>query len=169
MSSYSCWSLSFLSIAVRYRVSSSFCCRANRYAWSSQIICFIASIQELSSNVAEMDNRLATIDMGRKVGAAVSLSVGYLGTQLTQCRLGRCQPPYQVAFWSIQPFVHDTPTLRTDKSDSTTVPQHIGRNVTCNGHPINWNKKQNRKKSGRVNEDRSGIIAAATLGHAKLI
>jgi len=29
-----------------------------------------------SSAVAKMDDRLATIDMGRKVGAAVPLSVG---------------------------------------------------------------------------------------------
>ena len=42
-----------------------------------------------SSAVVEMGDRLATIDMGRKVGAAVSLSVGALGPHLTQCRLGR--------------------------------------------------------------------------------
>jgi len=35
-------------------------------------------------------NRLATIDMGRKMAtAAVPLSVGVLGTHLTQCRLGQ--------------------------------------------------------------------------------
>ena len=50
-----------------------------------------------SSAVAEMGNRLATVDMGQKVGAA-ALSVGELGPYLTQCRLGRCQPPYQVAY-----------------------------------------------------------------------
>ena len=38
--------------------------------------------QQLSS--AEMGDRLATIDMGQKVGAAVPLSVGELGSHLTQ-------------------------------------------------------------------------------------
>ena len=52
-----------------------------------------------SSAVAEMGNRLATIDMGQKVGAAVPLSVGELGPHLTQCGLGRALPAYQVAFW----------------------------------------------------------------------
>jgi len=37
-----------------------------------------------------------TIDMGRKLGA--------LGSHLTQSRLGRGLPPYQVASYSIQPF-----------------------------------------------------------------
>jgi len=49
-----------------------------------------------SSAVAEMGDRLATIDMGRKVGAAVPLSVGELGPHLIQCHLGRGLPPYQV-------------------------------------------------------------------------
>jgi len=41
-----------------------------------------------SSAVAEMGDRLATIDMGRKVRDAVSLFVGgKLGPHLTQCRL----------------------------------------------------------------------------------
>jgi len=50
-----------------------------------------------------MGDRLATIDMGRKVGAAVPLS-GQLGPHLTQCRLGRGLPSYQVASWSVEPF-----------------------------------------------------------------
>ena len=52
-----------------------------------------------SAAVAQMGDRLATTDMGRKVGgAAVSLSVvRELGPHLTQCRLGRGLPPYQVA------------------------------------------------------------------------
>jgi len=41
-----------------------------------------------------MDNRLATIDMGRKVRAAVPVSMGGLSPHLTQCRLGLL--PYQV-------------------------------------------------------------------------
>jgi len=46
-----------------------------------------------------MGDRLATIDMGRKVagGADVPLSVRELGPNLTQCRLGRGLPPYEVA------------------------------------------------------------------------
>jgi len=51
-----------------------------------------------------MDDRLATIDTARKVGAAVSISVGELGPHLTQCRMGRCLSPYQVPSWTIQPF-----------------------------------------------------------------
>jgi len=53
-----------------------------------------------SSAVAEMGDRLATIDMGRKEGgAAVRLSDGggEAGPHLTQCRLGRGLPPYRVA------------------------------------------------------------------------
>jgi len=42
--------------------------------------------------------------MGRKVAAAVPLSVGELGPT---CRLGRGLPPYQVVEWSIQPFRHN--------------------------------------------------------------
>ena len=42
-----------------------------------------------SSPVAEMGDRLATIDMGRKWGAAVSLPVGELGPHLTQCGMGQ--------------------------------------------------------------------------------
>ena len=53
-------------------------------------------ISNKSSAVAEMGDRLATIDMGRKVGADVPLSVGELGSHLTQYRLRRGLPPYQV-------------------------------------------------------------------------
>jgi len=56
-----------------------------------------------SSAVAEMGDRLATIDMGWKVGRA---AVGALGHRLTHCGLGRGLPIYQVASWSIQPFGH---------------------------------------------------------------
>jgi len=51
-----------------------------------------------SSAVAEMGGRLATLDIGRKVGAAVSIYVGgKLGLHLTKCGLGQGLPPYQVA------------------------------------------------------------------------
>jgi len=70
---------------------------------------------------AQMGDRLATIDMGRKEGAAVSLSVGGLGPHLIQCCLGGGLPPYQVASWSILSFRHNTSTLQTVQTDSTTV------------------------------------------------
>jgi len=54
--------------------------------------------QVLSSHVAEMGDRLATIDMGRKVGAVPLFRGGELGPHLTQCGLGRSLAPYQVAF-----------------------------------------------------------------------
>jgi len=46
-----------------------------------------------------MGYRLATIDVGRKVGAAVPLfgEEGQLGPHLIQCGLGRGLPSYQVA------------------------------------------------------------------------
>jgi len=49
------------------------------------------------SAVAEMGDYLATVDIGPKVGAAVHLSLGQLDPHLTQCRLGRGLPSYQVA------------------------------------------------------------------------
>ena len=59
-----------------------------------------------SSAVAEMGDRLVTIDMGRKVGAVVPLSVGgELGPHLTQCGLDRGLSPYQVASCRIHPTV----------------------------------------------------------------
>jgi len=53
-----------------------------------------------SSAVAEMGDRLATIDMGRKEGGCCAPfggeGVGELGPNLTQCRLGLGLPQYQV-------------------------------------------------------------------------
>jgi len=49
---------------------------------------------------------VATIDMGRKEGAAVPLS-RELGPRLVQCGLGRSLLPYQAASSSIQPFGHN--------------------------------------------------------------
>ena len=45
-------------------------------------------------NNADTGDRLATIDRGRKVEAAVPLSVRELGPHLTQCDQGRGVPPY---------------------------------------------------------------------------
>jgi len=56
-----------------------------------------------SSAVAEMGDRLATIDMGRKVGRRCCGGAGSpLGHHLRQCGLGPGLPLYQVASWSIQ-------------------------------------------------------------------
>jgi len=59
-----------------------------------------------SSAVAEVGDRLATVDMGRKLSGRSPFVVG-AGPHLTQCRLGRGLPPYQVASWSIQSFGHN--------------------------------------------------------------
>ena len=56
--------------------------------------------------VAEMGDRLATIDMGQKLGT-VPLLEGELGPHVTQCGLGRGLPSYQVASGCIQPFSHN--------------------------------------------------------------
>jgi len=53
-----------------------------------------------------MGDRLATINMGQKL-AAVPLLGGAWYFILTQRRLDRALPPYQVASWSIQPFGHN--------------------------------------------------------------
>jgi len=57
-----------------------------------------SNLKYKSSAVAEMGDRLAT-DTGRKVGmgCCAPFSGGELGPHLTQCRLGRDLPPYQVA------------------------------------------------------------------------
>ena len=57
---------------------------------------FLNAVSDKNSAVAEMGDRLATIDMGRKEGGCYALSGG-AGPHLTQCGLGRDQPPYQVA------------------------------------------------------------------------
>ena len=60
-----------------------------------------------SSAVAEMGDRLATIDMGWRGGLLCSFPGGGAGRHQTQCGLGRYLLPYQVASWSIQPFGHN--------------------------------------------------------------
>jgi len=80
-----------------------------------------ASITNKNSAVAETGDHFATIDIGRKLGAAVPpvFCRGWeeLGPHLTQYGLGRGLPPYQMAPWSIQPFGHNTPTLQADRQD----------------------------------------------------
>ena len=58
-----------------------------------------------SSAVAEMGDRLATIDMRRKWGGLLCPFLrGGTGSPSNTCRLGRGLPPYQVASWSTQPL-----------------------------------------------------------------
>ena len=57
----------------------------------------------------DASSRLATIEMGRKLGRGLRplLGKGGAGTRLTQSRLGRGLPPCQVPASSIQPFGHN--------------------------------------------------------------
>jgi len=74
-----------------------------------QSIAMSALIRISSNNcltVAQMGDRLATIDMGRKSEAVPLL--GELDPHITQCGLGRDLPPYQLVSRSIQPFGHNT-------------------------------------------------------------
>jgi len=58
----------------------------------------MAALLNKSSAVAEMGDSLATIDVGRNLGAVPLLRVGELGPHLKQRRLGRGLPLYQVAY-----------------------------------------------------------------------
>ena len=59
-------------------------------------------------------NSNISTDMGRKLGGCTPFQGrGELGPHLTQCRLGRYLPPYQVASQSIQLFGHNTLTSQT--------------------------------------------------------
>jgi len=60
------------------------------------------------SAVAEMGDRLATIDKGQKLESCTPFGRGScLGPHVTQCGLCRGLSSYQVASWSIQPFGHN--------------------------------------------------------------
>jgi len=81
-----------------------------------------------SSPVAKRGDRLTTINMGRKVGAAVPLSVGQLGSHQTQSGLGRGLPRTN---W------HPDPSSRLatihQRYRQTGQPfRSIRRTVTCN-------------------------------------
>ena len=72
---------------------------------------------------------LATTDMGWKWGWMCPLFCGgELGSHLTQCRLGRGLPPYQVASWSIQPKISYISLILTEVL--------CGR--ICTIHPAVW-------------------------------
>ena len=99
-------------------------CSYRLYACAASFIviaCAYMMYQQQLNSVAEMGDRLATIDMSPKVGAAVSLYVGDLGPHVTQCGLGRGLPSYQVASRSIQPFGHNTPTLQAHRHTQIVV------------------------------------------------
>jgi len=84
------------------------------------------------SAVAEMGDRLTTIDVGRKEGAAVPLSGKELGPDLTQCRLGQALPRTE---WYLDPSSRlGTIHQRYRQTDRTTVRQHKANRFT-NGHP----------------------------------
>jgi len=87
-----------------------------------------------------MGDRLATLDMGRKVAGGVPLSMGgeLQGPHLAHCRLRRGLPSYKV----VHPTAcHNTRTLRrrqTDRQDRTEQrSDSIGRTVFTNGRPKN--------------------------------
>ena len=76
-------------------------------------------------------SRLATTDMGQKLGTAMPLFRGWeLGLHLTQCGLGRGLALYQMASWSIQPFgqwlQYTNVTGRQDRTDRQTNNGPIG-------------------------------------------
>jgi len=60
---------------------------------NSHTIAGVLTRWKKSSAVAEIDDCLATIDMG----CSAPFRGGGLGPHLTQCHLGRGLPPYQVA------------------------------------------------------------------------
>ena len=94
-----------------------------------------------SSAVAEMGDRLATVDMGRKWGgAAVPLSVGRAGSPSNTMSPGP-RPTSVPSSILIHPTdCHNTPTLlQTNKTGQDITGQRsrsIGRTVTCNGRPL---------------------------------
>jgi len=54
-----------------------------------------------------------------KIGGCAPLGDGEMGPHLTQCGQDRGLPACQVSSWSVKPFDHGTPTLQTDRQDST--------------------------------------------------
>jgi len=58
--------------------------------------CRLAKVYLRTKCQLDPSSRLATTDMGRKLGAAVPYLLGELGPHLTQCGRGRGLPPCQV-------------------------------------------------------------------------
>jgi len=70
-----------------------------QHTFTNQKKCTITQVNtNKSSAVAEMGDRLATIDIRRKAGVLCPiLGREELGPHRTQCRLGRGLPPYDMA------------------------------------------------------------------------
>jgi len=73
------------------------CNKVMEFVGKRSVFTYIPRSENKCSAVAEMGDRLATIAMGRKLGALLPFGEGELGSHVTQCRLGRALPPYQVA------------------------------------------------------------------------
>jgi len=71
--------------------------RLNSHIIFTSVFTYIPRSENKCSAVAEMGDRLTTIAMGRKLGDLLPFGEGELGSHVTQCRLGRALPPYQVA------------------------------------------------------------------------
>ena len=81
--------------------------------------CGLAEVYLRTKWHLDSSSRLATTDMGRKLGA-VSLFLGVVaGSHAAQCGRGRGLPPCQVSSPAIQPFAHNTPTSVTDRTGQT--------------------------------------------------
>jgi len=78
-----------------------------------------------SSAVAEMGDRLATIDMGRKLGAACPF-LRELGSDLTQCGVGRGLPPCQVSPTRLPQYSNITSRQAGKQTDGQTDRQDNG-------------------------------------------
>jgi len=104
-------------------------------------------------------SRLATTDMGRKLGGCAPFFGGEgAGSHLAQCGLGRGLPPCQVASWSIQPFGHNRYGLKTgglcpfggDGAGSPSNTMWPGPRPTCTPscnliHPTVWPQYTNQR------------------------
>jgi len=74
-----------------------------------------------SSAVAEMGDRLTTIDMSRKVGMLCRFPWGELGPHLTQCRLGRGSILSGILIHPTVGSQYTNVTDRTGQTGQTTV------------------------------------------------
>jgi len=69
-------------------------------------------------------SRLATTDMGRKLGGCcAAFFVGELRSHLIQCGMGRGLSPYQMASSSIQPFSYNRHGPRIARTQASMRPQ----------------------------------------------
>jgi len=66
--------------------------------FQNEAVCYGNPHINKSSAVAEMGDRLATVDIGRKRGLLCPFLWGSMDRHLTQCPMGRGLPSYQVAF-----------------------------------------------------------------------